>query len=166
MSFWSAPIRLSEAKYILRQRQYGFASRKRSSPRLAVSKSSMRPENRSTRKTRTQIAPVVRFCRSHCRGSDQEPTRWLGCGVSRYACDQRRFQISDSPVKRGVSEETARNMLRIALTKNDLRGRCRLLVVLRVGRNGIASQIFDISRAALARLVAVVRNDLVPLVSG
>src|SRR6266403_479451 len=78
MSFWSAPIRVSEAKCILRQQWCGFGSRERSSLPLAVSKSSMRPENRSTRKTRTQIAPIVRFCRSHCRGSDQEPTRWPG----------------------------------------------------------------------------------------
>ena len=32
MSFWSTPIPLSEAKYILRQRQYAFASRKRIEP--------------------------------------------------------------------------------------------------------------------------------------
>ena len=38
MSFWSAPIRLSEVKYILHQRQCGFGLRKRSSLRLAVSK--------------------------------------------------------------------------------------------------------------------------------
>src|SRR6188768_3064963 len=78
MFFWNTPIRLLEAKYILRQRRCGFGSQQRSSLRLAGSKSSIRPENRWTRITRTQISPVVRFCRFHCRGSDQEPTRWPG----------------------------------------------------------------------------------------
>src|ERR1051326_4367644 len=100
MSFWSTPIRLSEAKCILRQRRCGFGSRGRSSLRLAVSKSSMRPENRSTRKTRTQIAPVVRFFRFHCRGSDREPTRWPGgwrqsMRMSRKAILAFRFSSKD-----------------------------------------------------------------------
>jgi len=53
MHFWNIPIRLSEAKCILRQRLCGFGLPKQSNLGLAVSKFSMRLENRSTKKTRT-----------------------------------------------------------------------------------------------------------------
>ena len=65
-------------------------------PAFSSSKFSMRPENRSIRKTRTWIPAIGRSWRFHCRDSDQERTRWSGAWcqwirIGRMAISRFRF---------------------------------------------------------------------------